>query len=141
MKWNTCIYIFVNCNNNNTFYLDFATPEEVYSSMVSDLRQTCPIDRLSLTLANSSMSHVYRYIVETHPSSSVCFIVFNIVILSQHFLQNVYVVQLIKFKVCCFIIFNNFIEYTFTIHTFLYIFNNFNIYYGIIWFWNFYLIK
>lgn len=58
-------------------FLDFATPEEVYSSMVSDLRQTCPIDRLSLILANSSTSHVYRYIVETPPSSSVCIIVFD----------------------------------------------------------------
>lgn len=47
---------------------DFTTPEEVYSSMVSDLRQTCPIDRMSQSLANSSISHVYRYVVQATPS-------------------------------------------------------------------------
>ncbi|GFS64498.1 hypothetical protein TNIN_98691, partial [Trichonephila inaurata madagascariensis] len=48
----------------------FVSAEEVYSSMVSDLRQTCPIDRMCRTLANATTFALYRYVVTATPSTS-----------------------------------------------------------------------
>ncbi|GFT77604.1 neurotactin, partial [Nephila pilipes] len=54
---------------NASQHNDFVSAEEVYSSMVSDLRQTCPIDRMCRTLANATTSALYRYVVTTTPST------------------------------------------------------------------------
>ncbi|GFX74282.1 transposable element Tcb2 transposase [Trichonephila clavipes] len=53
---------------------NFVSAEEVYSSMVSDLRQTCPIDRMCRTLANATTSALYRYVVTATPSTPVSLI-------------------------------------------------------------------
>ncbi|KAG8185550.1 hypothetical protein JTE90_017556 [Oedothorax gibbosus] len=53
---------------NASKHNDFVSAEEVYSSMVSDLRQTCPIHKMSHTLVNSSTSALYRYVVTARPS-------------------------------------------------------------------------
>ncbi|GFY39658.1 cholinesterase [Trichonephila inaurata madagascariensis] len=55
---------------NASQHNDFVSAEEVYSSMVSDLRQTCPIDRMCRTLANATTSALYRYVVTATPSTS-----------------------------------------------------------------------
>ncbi|GFQ99327.1 cholinesterase, partial [Trichonephila clavata] len=54
---------------NASQHNDFLSAEEVYSSMVSDLRQTCPIDRMCRTLANATTSALYRYVVTATPST------------------------------------------------------------------------
>ncbi|XP_076334503.1 para-nitrobenzyl esterase-like isoform X1 [Tachypleus tridentatus] len=47
------------------------TIEELYTTMVSDLRQTCPVNELASTYTDNMKSSVYRYIVTTQPSVSV----------------------------------------------------------------------
>ncbi|CAL1265778.1 unnamed protein product [Larinioides sclopetarius] len=59
------------CMYNASQHNDFVSAEEVYSSMVSDLRQTCPIDRMCWTLTNSTTSALYRYVVTAMPSTPV----------------------------------------------------------------------
>lgn len=44
------------------------TPEYVYTTMVSDVRQTCPVNELSELLAGCLTSPVYRYIISSKPS-------------------------------------------------------------------------
>lgn len=48
------------------------TPEFLYSTMVSDVRQTCPINKLSHLIKNSTTTaSVHRYVITAGPSTSV----------------------------------------------------------------------
>ncbi|KAI1309491.1 Neurotactin [Halotydeus destructor] len=57
---------------NSSVNANLMNPELLYTSMVSDVRQTCPVNKLSLNIAQSSNStQVYRYIVTGVPSKAV----------------------------------------------------------------------
>lgn len=74
------------------------TPEFLYASMVSDVRQTCPVNKLAedlaaslhLLRASSSDVHrrgrIFRYIITSHPSTPVSIQVF--VSVSSRMMQN-----------------------------------------------------
>ncbi|XP_023228559.1 uncharacterized protein LOC111628933 [Centruroides sculpturatus] len=47
------------------------TPERLYTTMVTDLRQTCPVKDLASMLAKSFQSPIHRYIVTSIPSKPV----------------------------------------------------------------------
>ncbi|XP_022248774.1 uncharacterized protein LOC106465212 [Limulus polyphemus] len=47
------------------------TIEELYTTMVTDLRQTCPVTQLASAYTNNMKSSVYRYIVTAQPSTMV----------------------------------------------------------------------
>lgn len=47
------------------------SPEFLYASMVSDVRQTCPVNRMARNISSSSKAPLYRYIVTAQPSQSV----------------------------------------------------------------------
>ncbi|XP_054707902.1 carboxylesterase-like [Uloborus diversus] len=53
---------------NTSLNGDIQSPEEVYSTMVSDLRQTCPIDHMIHFIANASTVPLYRYVITSTPS-------------------------------------------------------------------------
>ncbi|RWS30206.1 para-nitrobenzyl esterase-like protein, partial [Leptotrombidium deliense] len=46
-------------------------PELQYATMVSDIRQSCPINALSNNISSSFESPVFRYIVKAYPSDGV----------------------------------------------------------------------
>ena len=46
-------------------------PELVYATMVSDVRQTCPLNRISILIQNSTTASVHRYVITSTPSTSV----------------------------------------------------------------------
>lgn len=58
-------------STNQTLPAQETTPALQYATMVSDLRQTCPVDSLAAALAEMSNSPVYRYIVNATPSNYV----------------------------------------------------------------------
>ena len=45
-------------------------PEAMYTRMVSDVRQTCPLNKISEQISNSN-HNLYRYIVTNRPSKMV----------------------------------------------------------------------
>ncbi|XP_076311899.1 pyrethroid hydrolase Ces2a-like [Tachypleus tridentatus] len=55
----------------NTSDTSFGTIEELYTTMVSDLRQTCPVNQLVFAYTRNLNSSVYRYIVTSQPSKFV----------------------------------------------------------------------
>ncbi|RWS15414.1 acetylcholinesterase-like protein [Dinothrombium tinctorium] len=55
----------------NQSIVEQSNPELQYATMVSDIRQSCPIDVFSLNVSRSFKSPLFRYIVKAHPSDSV----------------------------------------------------------------------
>lgn len=52
------------------------TPELLYTTMVSDIRQTCPVNEFTGMISSISSSPVFRYIITSRPSSAVSLIHF-----------------------------------------------------------------
>lgn len=46
-------------------------PEAMYARMVSDVRQTCPLNKISEQISNSNHNPLYRYIITNRPSKMV----------------------------------------------------------------------
>lgn len=63
---NVVTYIYINLFSDPNF-----TAEYLYTSMVSDIRQTCPVNILAHRLAYQRRSPVYRYTLTERPSSPV----------------------------------------------------------------------
>lgn len=51
-------------------------PESLYTKMVSDIKQTCPINLVSKNLVKFHNSTVFRYIVVSEPSRPVSILLF-----------------------------------------------------------------
>lgn len=47
------------------------TPELQYLTMVTDLRQTCPVNLMMANLSSVMVSQVYRYLITSKPSKSI----------------------------------------------------------------------
>lgn len=61
----------INSNNNNTVNENNLTPELLYATMVSDIRQNCPVDAVFEQLSKKWKNNIYRYISSGEPSCPV----------------------------------------------------------------------
>ena len=63
---------------NSQIYLDKkrqkSSPESLYTRMVSDIKQLCPINKVSENLVKYHNSTVFRYVAASEPSYPVCLI-------------------------------------------------------------------
>jgi len=48
-----------------------STPSVEYLTMVSDLRQTCPVNLIASNLSSQLVSPIFRYLVESKPSKPI----------------------------------------------------------------------
>ncbi|XP_035214010.1 neurotactin-like, partial [Stegodyphus dumicola] len=55
--------------NTTQLFDDNLSPELLYTTMVSDIRQTCPVNDFAEKLSTALSSPVYRYVVTSRPSS------------------------------------------------------------------------
>lgn len=74
--------ISINSNSNTTSFSPMKpeaehSAEMMFASMVSDVRQTCPVNKMARSISSVSKSHLYRYIVTAQPSHSVSCLLLN----------------------------------------------------------------
>lgn len=58
-------------NSTTTAQVANLRPDLLYSTMVTDLRQVCPVNHLAANLSSLLRSPIYRYVVTERPSHSV----------------------------------------------------------------------
>ncbi|GFY22805.1 cholinesterase [Trichonephila clavipes] len=64
--------------NTSETYDEDPTPELLYTTMVTDIRQTCPVNDFTDMLSSVTNSPVFRYVITSRPSAPVI-VFFNII--------------------------------------------------------------